>query len=184
MSEPWWKMAPNPAAAQKPAPPTGAPRGEGLPGKRHRCSAEGCRFESAAFHSPAASPDALPYCERHATGRDVDGTELFWAVPCACGRVAAGFERDAGGQTASHTERQCIVRTMSPVPEEITIPSGFPLRHPVEPTWVGTRARCACGRRADGVESSTAEFTESHSFRQCIEMTVKVGPADTTLPNQ
>jgi len=184
MSEPWWKMAPNPAAVEKPVPPHEPHREGGLPAKRYRCSAEGCHVEGSVFHAPSPAPDARPYCERHATGRDVEGTEMFWALPCACGRVAAGFERDAGGQTASHTQRQCIVRTMSQKPEEITVPSGFPLRDPVEPTWVGTRARCACGRRADGVESSTAEFTESHSFRQCIEMTVKVGPGDSTLPNQ
>jgi hypothetical protein len=177
-------MAPNPAVTEKPAPAFEVHREEGLPAKRQRCSAEGCHFESALFHAKAVDPEARPYCERHATGRDVNGTELFWAVPCACGRVAAGFDRDAGGQTARHSERQCIVRTMSQTPEEITIPSGFPLPTPVEPTWVGTRARCACGRKADGVENSTAEFTESHSFRQCIEMTVKVGPADVTLPNQ
>jgi hypothetical protein len=151
---------------------------------RLRCSAQGCSFESDVFHAEVKGEGARPFCEHHATGKDVDGKELFWMVPCACGKVAAGFERDAGGSTASHSERQCIVRTMSPVSEEITIPSGFPFRDPVEPTWIGTRARCACGRMADGIESASAEFTESHSFRQCIEMTVKVVPGEVTLPDQ
>jgi hypothetical protein len=184
MSEPWWKLAPNPdapnpVATEKPAPPVAAARG-----LRLRCSAEGCQFESDLFHSPAAGPELRPYCERHLKGRDVEGTELFWALPCACGRVAAGYEREAGASTATHSERRCIVRTISLLPAEITEPSGFALRDPVEPTWVGRRARCACGRKADGVQSSTAELTESHSFRQCIEMTVKVVPGDVTLPDQ
>ncbi len=182
MSEAWWKQAPSPVAPRsdiKPPPPVEAARGPRL-----RCSAEGCRFESDLFHSPARGPDLRPYCERHFKGRDVEGTELFWAVPCACGRVAAGYERDSGGSTASHSERQCIVRTLSQLPAEITEPSGFPLRDPVEPTWVGTRARCACGRKADGIQSSTPELTESHTFRQCIEMTVKAAPGEVTLPNQ
>ena len=56
------------------------------------------------------------------------------------------------------------------------LPTGFDtskLRCSAEGTKVFSDRRCACGKRFDGIANAGEGFVESHSVRECIEMTKK-----------
>jgi hypothetical protein len=169
MSHPWWKTAPPPPANGEVEKPATA----GLPWKEERvaepvrtygrnrikCSAPGCNVESSEITTATLGPGLKPYCEHHATGRDSIGRELFWKLPCACGRVGDGFVRAAGGFMARHTEARCIERTMS---SQLEGSNALPLV-------------CACGKSQAGVQRDQGGVFESHAARECTEQTTRIG---------
>ena len=188
MSIPWWKGAPtpNPDAKAEPQPERagpvrpwseGTPQGAqaaptGFESNKVRCSAEGCTFESDASMTALLGPGLRPYCQHHASGGDLKVADLIWRPPCACRRVADGFRQVVGGFSASHTADKCLERTVAANPDDLTVPAGtgLPARS-VEGTQVFSDRKCACGRSFDGVANAGEGFVESHSARECIEMT-------------
>jgi hypothetical protein len=168
MSHPWWKAAPSltevPRPAETPLRP-GVPWKEEAPKSpgrnRIKCSAPGCTIESGEIATASLGAGLKPFCEHHATGRDSGSRELFWKLPCACGRAAEGFARAAGGLLARHTESRCVERTIAAAPEGGTDEAAS--------------GRCACGKATDGAKREASGFSESHSARECSEQTTKAG---------
>jgi hypothetical protein len=142
-----------------------------------KCSAAGCSFVSNEVATAAAAPGLRLYCPFHAMGREAQSRELLLRPPCACGRAAAGFERVVGGFTARHQERKCLERTIRASPDDITVPASQPPKSspPVEPARAGSKEKCACGKRSDGISNASGSFTEWHTKRECIEQTIRVG---------
>jgi hypothetical protein len=140
-----------------------------------RCSAEGCSFQSNEIAPGSQGPDHRPFCGYHVMGRETSSREIFLRVPCVCGRVAAGFDRVAGGFSARHTERICLERTIQASPDDPTVPANLPNSKapPIEPPRVAHTQRCACGKRTDGATNAAGRFIESHSTRECIEQTTR-----------
>jgi hypothetical protein len=179
MSFPWWKSTPTPAGG------TPMPWADESPNEfsatRIRCSAEGCTFEGTDFVTAALGPGVRPYCQHHATGAELKIRDLMWKLPCACGRVADGFQEVIGGYSATHTERKCVLRTIQAAPEDVTVPHNAALRRPAHAP-LSIEPRCACGKKTDGTVNASDGFTESHSFRECIEQTLKQVMVDVTRP--
>jgi hypothetical protein len=178
MSFPWWKSTSTPAGG------TAMPWADDSPKEfsatRIRCSAEGCAFEGSDFVTAALGPGVRPYCQHHATGAELKIRDLMWKLPCACGKVADGFQEVIGGYSATHTERKCVLRTIQAAPDDITVPHNSALRGLNAP--LSLEPRCACGKKADGTVNAADGFTESHSFRECIEQTVRQVAIDPTRP--
>ena len=171
MSFPWWKTAPTPVPEVAQGPWAAEAPNE-FSATTMRCSADGCAFQGSDFVTAALGPGVRPYCQHHATGGELKVRDLLWKLPCACGKVADGFQQVVGDFSAVHSERKCIVRTIQAAPEDVTVPLGSP----VLDTGRSAAPRehgCACGKRADGTVSSANGFTEWHAVRECIEQTVK-----------
>jgi len=180
MSFPWWKTASTPAPGTRETPWTGeAPKEFGT--TTMRCSAEGCDFQGSDFVTAALGPGVRPYCQHHATGGELKIRDLLWKLPCACGKVADGFNQVVGGFSAVHGERKCIVRTIQAAPDDATVP--MDLGAPgVAQARVAREQGCACGKRTDGTVSSADGFTEWHSVRECIEQTMKAPAGEPEPP--
>ncbi len=181
MSFPWWKATSTATPGAHENPWAGeVPKEFGA--TTMRCSAAGCAFEGSDFVTAALGPGVRPYCQHHATGGELKIRDLPWKLPCACGKVADGFNQVIGGFSAVHGERKCIVRTIQASPDDVTVPLGSPMSGldkaaREKPPVTGERG-CACGKRTDGTVSSVDGFTEWHSMRECIEQTVKVPSGD------
>jgi hypothetical protein len=88
--------------------------------------------------------------------------------------VADGFRQVIGGFSASHTADQCLERTIQAKPDDLMVPMGSPAA-PLETMQIARDQKCACGKRMDGTGNAVDGFVESHSTRECIEMTKRAG---------
>jgi len=190
MSIPWWKNAPTPPTgtpaaadpeadakpwAEEPVRPAPAPTR--LRANAIRCSAPGCGFVSDASTTATLGGGLRPFCQHHATGGELVIADLMWCLPCACGRVADGFQQVVGGFSATHTAARCLQRTVEASPDDVTGPGGSgPPARPVDRVRT-MKPRCACGKSFDGTANASAGFVENHSVRECIEMTLVPGEA-------
>jgi len=115
MSHPWWKMAPTPTPSSRPGTGAGAevvpwfpepPRT--FPASRIKCSAPGCSFQSGEISTASLGTGLKAFCEYHATGHELTSRELFWKLPCACGKAASGFSSTRAGVIERHSEDKCL----------------------------------------------------------------------------